>query len=55
MALKNIVDEHLIITVEKAIAGGYIATVGESTGNERQTVNFAIRHALQLEMRRLAG
>lgn len=43
--IKQLVDEHLLVTVEKGIAGGYIATIGDVDGKECSTVYSALRSA----------
>lgn len=53
VALKPMLDKYLYVAVEAGLNGGYIATVGQSTGNEQRGVHEAIRHALQCEQRRV--
>jgi len=49
--IRELVDEHLIVTIEKGINGGYLATVGDAQSDEQRSVYEALRQAV----RRLAS
>jgi hypothetical protein len=45
--IQELVDEHLIVTIEKGINGGYLATVGDAQSDEQRSVYEALRQAVR--------
>lgn len=43
--IKDLVDAHMVVTIEQGLSGGYIAMVGEYSGVECANVWAALRSA----------
>lgn len=44
-SIKEMVDNHLLFTIEKGLNDGYIATIGDISSDEQPTIYLAVRQA----------
>ena len=43
--IRELVDQHLVVVIEKGLNGGYLATIGDAQSDEQRNIYEAIKQA----------